>query len=113
MSGVRCRRGVGRIGQLADRSLTFSRPHGAVAIGDFALNDSGPERPLTGVVGGLDQPGMIQEGEKLIVSSADLGLKRAGQVTRARSRQDISQLPLQGPVLGQEGRGRQRGDPLG
>src|ERR1700675_4185290 len=29
-------------------------PHGAIAIGDFALDDGGPQRPFASIVGRLD-----------------------------------------------------------
>ena len=90
---------AGGIDDGADRSLALGRPHGAVAVGDLALNHGWPQRPLTGVVGGLDPPRMIQEGQKLITSPADLGLKRTGQVAGTRGGENVRKLPLQGPAF--------------
>src|SRR5829696_3958995 len=88
-------RQAGGVDDGADRGLALSGPHRTVAIGDFALDHGGTQCPLTGVVGGLDQPRMINKGQELLTGAADFGLKCSGQVTRARSGEDVSQLPLQ------------------
>ena len=80
---------AGGIDDGADRGLSLSGPHGAVAVGDLALNHGWPEGSFAGVVGGLNQPGMVKEGQKLITRPADLSLKRTGQVTRTRSGKDV------------------------
>ena len=68
--GTGCQAGC--IDNCAHRGLSLSGPHGAVAIGDFALDHGGTQCPLTGVVGRLDQPRMINEGQELLTGAADL-----------------------------------------
>src|SRR5215203_4339760 len=68
----------------AHRGLTFSRPHGAIAVGDLALNHGRSEGPFARVVGDLDKPRMSKEGQKLITSAVDLGLEGTCKVTGTR-----------------------------
>jgi hypothetical protein len=53
----------------------LSSPHPTIAVGDLALNHGGTQRSLTGVVGGLNQPRIIQEGQGLPAGAANLGLR--------------------------------------
>ena len=82
-------RQAGGVDDGADRGLALSGPHRTVAIGDLALDHGGPEGSFAGVIGGLNQPGRIKEGQKLITRPADLSLKRTGQVTGTRSGKDV------------------------
>ena len=49
-------------------------PHGAIAVGDFSLDDAGAEFALGAVVGGVDLAGIVAEGQKLMAGACDLGL---------------------------------------
>ena len=61
----------------ADHGLSLSCPQAEVAIGGLALNRRGPRGSFAAVVSNLDPAGVIKEGQKLITSLADLGLKRS------------------------------------
>ena len=54
-------------------------PFGSVAVGDFSLDDAGPQGPLTDVVGSVDLAGKIAERENLIARAADLAEQFARQ----------------------------------
>ena len=47
-------------------------PFGAVAVGDFALDDAGPQRPLANVVCSIDLSGEVAESEQLVACAPDL-----------------------------------------
>ena len=47
-------------------------PFGAVAVGDFALDDAGPQGALADVVGGSDLAGEVAEREQLVARAPDL-----------------------------------------
>ncbi len=94
------------------RRLALGRPHRAIAVGHLALDHRRAERPFAGVVGGLDQAGVGQEGQELVAGPADLGLQRARQVAGARGRKDAGELALQRSTLGGQRRRRQFRDAL-
>ena len=56
-------------------------PFGAVAGGDFSLDDAGPQGALADIVGGVDLAGKIAEGEYLAMRAADLAEQLARQRT--------------------------------
>lgn len=59
----------------ARRRLALSGPHRAIAVRHLALDDGRAQCPLAGVIGGIDQTGMVEKDQELIAS--DLGLQLA------------------------------------
>ena len=47
----------------ADIGLALGGPHGAIAVGDLALDDGRPQGALAGIVGNLDLTGPEREGQ--------------------------------------------------
>ena len=106
-------RETSRVDDGANVGFALGGPHGAIAVGDLALNDGGSEGAFAGVVGRVDQSGPVGEGQKLIAGAPELVLKVAGQIAGRRRGQDIVQTSLQGPALAGDGRGGEGFDTVG
>ena len=50
----------------AQVGLGISGPFGAIAVGDFALDDAWPQGALADIVGGIDHAGKVAESGQLI-----------------------------------------------
>ena len=79
--------------------LGLSGPHGAVAVGDFSLDDAWSQIAFAVVVGCLDLAGIVAKRQKLIAGPGDPGLDLVGQFAERRRPQDIGELPLEFALL--------------
>jgi hypothetical protein len=88
----------------SDVGLALRSPHGAVAVGDFALDNSGTEIALAGIVGRFDLAGPMGERQELIFGAREFALKRFCQIARCRRGEDIADGPFQSaPPCGNRG----------
>ena len=58
-------------------------PFGTEAVGDFAENDAGTQRPFGGVAGVLDIAELVGAADLLILGGPLLGVDRVGNPDRA------------------------------
>jgi hypothetical protein len=63
-----------------DVSFPLSSPHGAVAIGDLALDDGRAKVALAGIVGRFDLTGPICEGKELLPGAGEPVSKASSSV---------------------------------
>ena len=93
--------------------LGLRGPPGAIAIGDFALDHTGPQRSLRTVVGGLDLAGIVAKSQKLVPRAPDFGLQLERQVAFRRRAENIGELRFKRALFAGDGRGGEVGDVRG
>ncbi len=90
-----CARAARGIDGAAHGGFIFGGPHGAIAIGDFALDDGGSQSPFASIVGRLDVPGKRTKDEQLVSCAGDFADQFAGDGAGCRRRQNIVDLTFQ------------------
>jgi len=78
-----------------DVSFALSGPHGAVAIGDLALDNGGAKVPLAGIIGGFDLAGPVRKGKELLPGAGEPVAQLHRQVARCRRGDDVVDGSLQ------------------
>ena len=112
MKGV-CAAQSRRIDGCAQICFGICSPFGAVAVGDFALDDAGPQGALADVVGGSDLAGEVAEREQLVARAPDLAKQFVRQFAVSGSAQDRIEIAQQPTSAAFHGGGGERGDVAG
>ena len=79
----------------AQVSFGIGGPFCSVAVGDFSLDDAGPQGALADIVGSVDLAGEIAEGEDLVARAADLAEQFASQRAMGSAGEDGIEIACQ------------------
>ena len=109
MEGIRPGQSRG-IDSCAQIGFGIGGPFGSIAVGDFALDNAGPQGALADIVGGIDFSGEVAESEQLVTRTPDLAEQFVRQFAVCGSGEDGVEVTYQRTPSAFHGGGGERGN---
>ena len=100
----------GDIDSCAQVGFGIGGPFCAIAVGDFALDDAGPQGSFADVVGGIDLAREVAESEELVARAPDLAEQFVRQFAVGGSSKDRIEITQQRPPSAFHGGCGERGN---